>query len=94
MNVQDALRFLEHEASYCREHDSHEALCLLLPAMLRALELEPMNGYEAEEFKRQLRQELSQSRPKPAAPAASESCVAQFKKNAASCAADLWRRFV
>jgi hypothetical protein len=62
MNVTDALRFIEHEASYCRSRDSHEALCLLLPAVLKALELEPMNGYEAEQFRRELRQILTNAR--------------------------------
>ena len=55
MSASDALRFLEHEAS-------HEALCLLVPAMLKVLELEPMNGYEAEEFRRELKTNLADAR--------------------------------
>lgn len=88
MKLEDALRFLEHEASYCRSHDSHEALCLLPPALLRALELRPMNGYEAEQFRRELKEKLS-APARPAAPA-----PAPFEKNLAACAAELWRRFV
>lgn len=62
MNPADALRFLEHEASFCRSRDAHEALCLLVPALLRALELEPMNGYEAEQFRRELKEEIIHAR--------------------------------
>lgn len=58
MSAEQALRFLEHEASYCRDHDSHEALCLLLPAMLAALELPRMDGFEAESFRRELKESL------------------------------------
>lgn len=95
MNATEALRFIEHEASYCRSHDSHEALCLLIPAVLKALELQPMNGYEAETFKAELRENLTRARapqqtqiPKPSAP------PVQFEKNLVACAAELWRRFV
>lgn len=62
MTAEAAVRFLAHEASYCRSHDQHEALCLLLPALLRALDLQPMNGYEAEDFKHQLKEALSDAR--------------------------------
>jgi hypothetical protein len=54
MTAQDALRFLNHEAAFCRDRDAHEALCLLLPALLRACDLRPMNGYEAQAFRAQL----------------------------------------
>lgn len=62
MTAEDAIRFLEHEASYCRERDQHEALCLLLPALLNALELEPMNGYDAGEFRAELKESLTHAR--------------------------------
>lgn len=62
MNAEEAIRFLEHEASYCREREMHEALCLLLPAMLRALGLPRMNGYEAKDFRRELKIALSNER--------------------------------
>ena len=62
MNTSDALRYLDHEAKECRDRDMHEALCLLLPAMLRVLELEPMNDLEAIAFHREL-QLLLQEKP-------------------------------
>jgi hypothetical protein len=55
MSSDDALRFLAYEASFCRDRDSAEALCLVLPPLLRYLELQPMDGYTAEEFKRELK---------------------------------------
>jgi hypothetical protein len=56
MTAQDAVRFLHHEASYCRTRDEHEALCLLLPALLRALDLPPMEGFEARAFRQELKE--------------------------------------
>ncbi len=58
VTAEKALRFLEHEASFCRSKDQHEALCLLLPALLQVLALERMNGYEAEQFRAQLKEAL------------------------------------
>ena len=58
MHAEQALRFLAHEASYCRDHDSHEALCLLIPGLLQVLDLNRMNGYEAEQFRAQLKEAL------------------------------------
>ena len=55
MTPADALRFLDHEAQSCRDLDSHEALCLLLPSILRALDLEPMTKFEALEIRLELR---------------------------------------
>ena len=37
MTPENALRFLEHEARHCCERDMREALCLLVPALFRAL---------------------------------------------------------
>jgi hypothetical protein len=54
-----AIRFLAHEARLCRDRDTSEALCLLLPAMLKVLELEPMDSWEAGSFRFQFKQELS-----------------------------------
>lgn len=51
MNAPDALRYLAHEAAICHDRDEHEALCLLLPALIRILELQPMDSYEAMEFR-------------------------------------------
>lgn len=55
MNAKDALRFVEHEASWCRDRDTAEALCLLLPPLLTAMGLEPMDSFEAEQFRRELK---------------------------------------
>jgi len=55
MTPANALRFLDHEAQACRDRDSHEALCLLLPSILRALDLEPMTQFEALEARLELR---------------------------------------
>jgi uncharacterized protein (DUF2267 family) len=63
VNPENAIRFLHHEASYCRSRDQHEALCLLLPALLEVLSLDRMNGYEAEEFRARLKQELRDHQP-------------------------------
>ena len=57
----DALRFLEHEALLCRDRDAHEALCLLLPALLKMMELTPMNDHEALAFRIELHKALSQA---------------------------------
>jgi len=50
MSAQDALRYLDHQAQRCRDRDSHEALCLLLPSLMRVLDLEPMTSFEALDF--------------------------------------------
>jgi hypothetical protein len=59
VNTEDALRFLALEASECRERDAHEALCLLLPGLLRVLSLQPMNHYEASAFRKQFKEQLT-----------------------------------
>lgn len=58
MTAENALRFLDFEARECRDRDAHEALCLLLPALMRALELRRMDGYEAEVFRLKLKRTL------------------------------------
>ena len=58
MTLENALRYLDYEAGECRGHDAHEALCLLLPALRRAFDLQPMNGYEAGAFRSKLKQTL------------------------------------
>jgi len=50
MSADDAIRFLEHEAQLCRDRDAHEALCLLLPAMLHVLNLPAMDSADAAAF--------------------------------------------
>ncbi|HYG23383.1 MAG TPA: hypothetical protein VEH04_11420 [Verrucomicrobiae bacterium] len=54
----EAIRFLDDQAKLCRDRDDHEALCLLLPALMKVLQLAPMNGYEAADFRRRFKQQL------------------------------------
>ena len=61
MTPADALRYLDHEARLCRDHDAHEALCLLLPALLKVMKLSPMDDYEALAFRLDLHSALNQS---------------------------------
>lgn len=60
MTTDDTIRFLEHEARTCRDRDECEALCLLLPALLHAFNLPPMDDVEATAFKHRLKQELTE----------------------------------
>lgn len=59
MTAQDTIRFLHHQAANCRGRDEAEALCLLLPAILKVLQLPAMDDYEAAQFRRQLKSELA-----------------------------------
>lgn len=66
MIAEEALRYLAHEARRCRSRDQAEALCLLLPAMMRLLCLEPMDCFEALDFHVNMKHELSiQEHPEP-----------------------------
>lgn len=58
MNPADTIRFLHHQASECRDRDEAEALCLLLPALLRVHDLPPMGDAEAAAFKFVLKETL------------------------------------
>lgn len=58
MSADDAIRFIAHEAKRCHDRDAHESLCLLLPAVLNALELPPMDYAEALAFEIDLRAKL------------------------------------
>jgi len=58
MIAEEAIRYLDHEARLCRDKDAHEALCLLLPAMLKLLCLQPMDNFEALDFLIKMREEL------------------------------------
>ena len=61
----EALRFLDHEAALCRDRDAHEALCLLLPALLKVLELTPMDHYQALAFRIEFHNALVHAQPLP-----------------------------
>jgi hypothetical protein len=50
MTAEDAIRYLAHEAAQCRDRDAHEALCLVLPAMMKTFALPPMDAFEARAF--------------------------------------------
>ena len=60
MTAERAIRFLEHEARACRSRDAHEALCLLVPALVRLLDLSRMDDAEAAAVRYQVKQELSE----------------------------------
>ncbi len=79
MTAQNALRFLGHEAERCHRlsqandteaRDAHTMLCLLLPALLKVLDLEAMDRYEAMAFERDLhtalRERIEQEQQVPA----------------------------
>ncbi len=59
MTPAEALRFLDHEARNCRDRDAHEALCLLLPALLKVMDLSRMDDVEALDFRMQLHKALA-----------------------------------
>lgn len=51
MTTENAIRFLHNQAAKCRDRDACEALCLLLPALLKVFHLDPMEDVEAEAFR-------------------------------------------
>lgn len=55
MTAEEAIRWLAFEAAWCRNRDQAEAFCLLLPALLRALNLPPMREEDARLFRRTLK---------------------------------------
>ena len=60
MTPHNAIRFLHFEAAKCRDRDSHEALCLLLPALLKLLELDAMEDVEAAAFRYEFKIKLQE----------------------------------
>lgn len=60
MTAEDAIRYIAHEGARCHDRDSHEALVLLLPSILNALGLEPMNYADALAFTIELRDSVRQ----------------------------------
>jgi hypothetical protein len=59
LTAENAVRFLEHQSRACRDRDAHEAFCLLLPAIVQALGLPPMEDCEAAAFHFKFKQQLS-----------------------------------
>lgn len=62
MTATDAIRFLHHQASECRDRDTSEAFCLLLPSILEALQLQPMSDPQAWAFRSELKNYLQQKK--------------------------------
>jgi hypothetical protein len=58
MTTENAIRWLHHQARTCRDLDSSEAFCLLLPALLRVLNLSPMEDVEAAAFRHEFKQRI------------------------------------
>ncbi|HEV2319199.1 MAG TPA: hypothetical protein VGV18_05580 [Verrucomicrobiae bacterium] len=58
MTPANAIRWLHHQARTCRDRDSSEAFCLLLPALLRLLDLDPMEDVEAAAFRHEFKLRL------------------------------------
>lgn len=58
MTTHNAIRFLHFEAAKCRDRDACEALCLLLPALMKIHGLEPMEDVEAAAFRYGFKLEL------------------------------------
>lgn len=58
MTIHNAIRFLHYEAAKCRDRDTCEALCLLLPPLLKLLELDAMEEVEAAAFRYRFKLEL------------------------------------
>ncbi|MGB7767417.1 MAG: hypothetical protein WBN22_00990 [Verrucomicrobiia bacterium] len=59
MTTENAIRWLAHESKECRDRDSCEAFCLLLPALLRVLALDAMHEAEAAAFRHEFKQRLN-----------------------------------
>lgn len=59
MTHANTIRYLAHQARLCRDRDSSEAFCLLLPALLRVLDLDPMEDVEAGAFRHEFKQALA-----------------------------------
>lgn len=57
--TEDCLRWLAHEARDCRDRDQSEAICLLLPPLMRFLALPDMDDLEARAFRERLRRALT-----------------------------------
>lgn len=66
MTPEDAIRYLDHQAARCRGRDAGEALCLLLPAMMRVLGLERMEDVEAAAFRFGFKRDLEALADEPA----------------------------
>jgi hypothetical protein len=64
VTAENAVRFLAHQAAWCRQLDEHEAFCLLLPGLMRALGLSTMGDEEALAFRSELKSTLENQQSK------------------------------
>ncbi len=62
MNPESAIRYLASQAHTCRDRDSCEAFVLLLPAVMKTLDLKPMDDFEAAAFVYELKRKLKAGR--------------------------------
>jgi hypothetical protein len=58
VNAEQALQLLDNQAKWCRSKEDHEMLCLLLPALLRVLNLKPIDDFQAKQLRDELRRSL------------------------------------
>ncbi len=61
MTTQNAIRFLHFEAAKCRDRDTCEALCLLLPPLLKILRLDAMEEVEAAAFRYEFKEAVEKA---------------------------------
>lgn len=62
MNAEDAIRYLAHEAERCaglNGRDEREMVVLLLPGLMKACDLPPMDDFEAAAFRRDFKARLN-----------------------------------
>jgi hypothetical protein len=71
MTSANTIRYLAAEAARCHglslahsseSRDAHEVLCLLFPAVMEALELQPMDEWEQKAFKFDFHEKLKRQR--------------------------------
>lgn len=74
MSTSDTIRFLAHEAARCRDRDTCEAFCLLLPALCRVLNLKPLDDVAALIFERDFHHALRKLNASPLVEAHCETC--------------------
>jgi len=62
MNAENALRYAAHQAKLARGRDACEMLALVFPALLKLCDLPEMEDFEADCFRRELREQLARER--------------------------------
>ena len=78
MTAENALRFLAHEAERCHRlstsgdseaRDAHTMLCLVVPAVVKVVGLEPMDDFESLAFHKDLHTALRERLQREEVPA-------------------------